>query len=328
MTANEHNNKADFLFSSVDFQKFLKDNTHALLQKTNSDVFKSKESSADQLFKSKESFSNLFQSMDNKNDLPSPSSMQQEDPFRSKDWVNMKNLGSHVDVSYSPKELFCESDCGEFQQPPQTQKPEEEEPKTNWGDFFFAQLHPPSEPVTEDGTPASTVASTTAAVTTPVSTTAAATATAARIPAAAAAKPKRQRRSSKKTLENSRQYVNPTDEDILLGRGGKSNHHPGNKRYREEIKNFQSSYMLLESKDDKTDLSRYVVDYVHKYKGRFLAFDKNVRPNRWYEVPDIVTRRKVSQALREDDDPIKRKEKRARYLDRKLMKKPQEASLL
>jgi hypothetical protein len=240
-------------------------------------------------------------------------------------------LGSHVDVSYSPKELFSESDCGECQQPPQLlpqlpqlpQNPEEEEvSKTNWGDFFFSQLHPPAEPVIEDGTPApaTPVSSTTAAATIPFSTTTAATATAARIPAAAAAKPKRRRRSSKKSLENSRQYVNPTDEDILLGRGGKSNHHPGNKRYREEIKNFQSSYTRLEQKDDKTDLSRYVVDYVHKYEGRFLTFDKDVRPNRWYEVPDIVARRKVSQALREDDDPIKRKEKRARYLDRKLKK--------
>ena len=40
----------------------------------------------------------------------------------------------------------------------------------------------------------------------------------------------------------------------------------------------------------------------------------------WYVVPNIVARRKASQALREDSDPEKRKAKRARFLAKKKRK--------
>jgi hypothetical protein len=105
-----------------------------------------------------------------------------------------------------------------------------------------------------------------------------------------------------------------------MGRGGKSNHHPGNKRYREEILNFKNTYSQLTSKEEKTDLSRHVVDFVHNYNGRFLALDKTIKPACLYEITDAVARRKVSQALREDGDPVKRQEKRARFLERKRQK--------
>lgn len=341
MTVNQHDNSNintdSSFFNSVDFQKFLKENTNALLQKTNSDIFKSRDSVsstlfAEQLFKSKESFSNLFNSMDSNNNKSSSELQEQEDFFRSKDW---KNLGSHIDVRYSPEHLFSEASgaqpdtaCSRCRPPtPEIHREEDQTvDKTNWGDFFFSQLHPPAESTTTTPSTATATTTATTTVTAPFNFAAAA---AARISTApSAVKPRRRRKSSttannsKKKADNGRPYVlNPTDVDILLGRGGKSNHHPGNKRYREEIKNFQLSYQQLQSKEDKTDLSRHVVDHVHGYKGRFLSLDKDVRPNRWYEVTDIVARRKVSQALREDDDPVKRREKRARYLDRKLNKK-------
>eukprot|EP00526_Cylindrotheca_closterium_P009671 CAMPEP_0113638740 /NCGR_PEP_ID=MMETSP0017_2-20120614/20307_1 /TAXON_ID=2856 /ORGANISM="Cylindrotheca closterium" /LENGTH=433 /DNA_ID=CAMNT_0000549887 /DNA_START=1 /DNA_END=1302 /DNA_ORIENTATION=+ /assembly_acc=CAM_ASM_000147 len=249
--------------------------------------------------------------------------------FQSKDW---KNLGSHVDVNYQHSKLFRDtsssygSDGSSSMQAPSQPQPQQQpiiDPaadaasKTNWGDFFFAQLQPADA----------------SGQTSPV---AAPTNTAPVVPTPAPAPvlpPKKKKNNNNRTAnktvkpaaaavrkQGKRYIANPTQTDILMGRGGKSNHHPGNKRYREEILNFKKTYSQLTSKEDKTDLSRHVVEYVHKYKGRFLALDKTIIPARWYEITDAVARRKVSQALREDGDPVKRQQKRARFLERKRQK--------
>jgi hypothetical protein len=94
-----------------------------------------------------------------------------------------------------------------------------------------------------------------------------------------------------------RQFVDtPTNLDVLLGRGGRSNHHVGNKRYRAEVENLQSWYKHS-AKSEKKDLSQCLVNYVHSYGGRFLKLDKAA--GRWYVIPNNVARRKASQALRE-----------------------------
>merc|ERR1712071_65268 len=52
-------------------------------------------------------------------------------------------------------------------------------------------------------------------------------------------KKKRIRKKRKKVVPNQKVYVSKLSEvDVLLGRGGRSNHHPGNKRYREEVENY------------------------------------------------------------------------------------------
>ena len=125
---------------------------------------------------------------------------------------------------------------------------------------------------------------------------------------------KRKRKPRKKVIPDVKIYVQPTENDVLLGRGGRSNHHTGNKRYRDEVRNLRTWYASIgENKDEKTALSQCLVDYVHGYKGRFLEKDKSG----WFEVPNIVARRKASQALREDDDPEKRAAKRSRFLKKK-----------
>merc|ERR1711939_700728 len=83
------------------------------------------------------------------------------------------------------------------------------------------------------------------------------------------AKKKRKRKPRKKVVPEKKVYVEPADADVLCGRGGRSNHHPGNKRYREEVKNLQKWYLDIEGKDEKTDLSQCLVDYVKSYDGRF-----------------------------------------------------------
>merc|ERR1712232_1114082 len=109
--------------------------------------------------------------------------------------------------------------------------------------------------------------------------------------------------------------------------GGRSNHHPGNKRYREEVVNFRPLYASLETDKEKTDMSQRLVDVIEQFGGRFLEEDKVKDGNSWislgwYVVPNIVARRKAGQALREDNDPEKRKAKRARFLAKKKAAEP------
>lgn len=289
------------------------------------------------MFQSKDSFAELFKSLDSDQKkaifsdattepLSPPVFPAMESPSRmfstsssggainnsrlmqSKDW---KNLGTHEEINYTPK-LFRDTSSSSTSdtngplsiQPrsqSQTQSVESAASKTNWGDFFFSQLQSGAACTGPLAAPAPAQVDPPSMVPPPIS------------------KPVSQQQNTKVARKSGKRYVsNPAQTDILMGRGGKSNHHPGNKRYREEILNFKKTYSQLTSKEDKTELSRHVVDFVHKYKGRFLALDKTV--NRWYEITDAVARRKVSQALREDVDPLKRQQKRARFLERKRQK--------
>jgi len=85
--------------------------------------------------------------------------------------------------------------------------------------------------------------------------------------------------------------------DILCGRGGQSNHHPGNKRFRQVISESKITYKNTEKKLKKTDLSRTIVDYVHNYGGRFIKRDPST--GKYFLLTKIEARRKTSQALRE-----------------------------
>jgi hypothetical protein len=89
----------------------------------------------------------------------------------------------------------------------------------------------------------------------------------------------------------------PAEFDVLCGRGGKSNHHAGNKKYRQVVSEMKARYRTMEAKAAKTDLSRAIVDHVYGYGGRFLKLD---RTSGKYEVMSTLeSRKKTSQALRE-----------------------------
>jgi len=97
--------------------------------------------------------------------------------------------------------------------------------------------------------------------------------------------------------KNAREYVTDVHQwDILSERGGKANHHEGNKRYRKVVSEMKAQYRDTAAKTDKTDLSRSIVAYVHNYGGRFLKKDKN---GRYYVMTMAEARKKTSQALRE-----------------------------
>jgi hypothetical protein len=72
--------------------------------------------------------------------------------------------------------------------------------------------------------------------------------------------------------------------------------------YREVIIDMKKSYRKIDSKAAKTDLSRAIVDHVHKYGGRFLKKDPKV--GEYYVLTLDEARRKTAQCLRETKDPI------------------------
>lgn len=87
------------------------------------------------------------------------------------------------------------------------------------------------------------------------------------------------------------------ENDVLSGRGGKSNHHSGNKRYRQVVAEMKQKYRGTSTKTDKTALSRAIVDYVNGYGGRFLKKDSKL--GKYVVMTKAEARKKTSQALRE-----------------------------
>jgi len=84
------------------------------------------------------------------------------------------------------------------------------------------------------------------------------------------------------------------DQDVLFGRGGVTNSHPGNRNYRSMVRNLQREY-LDAPKLKKAAVAMRVVEQVYSQGGKFLVEDDG----EWIEVEKEKAREKTSQALRE-----------------------------
>lgn len=123
--------------------------------------------------------------------------------------------------------------------------------------------------------------------------------------------PGRKQRKTKNTTLELRQYVETmTEYDVLMGRGGRTNHHKGNERYLQLKERIQPLY-LKATKEEKTGISQQLVDAVQIQGGRFLKLDET--HDRWYVVDNTTARKKASQTLREINTPQVRAAKRAKY---------------
>jgi hypothetical protein len=106
--------------------------------------------------------------------------------------------------------------------------------------------------------------------------------------------------STKRRVQRSdpdiKEYITPKKEDVLFGRGGKSNNHPGNLGYRKRVVVEQPNYQALPNRK-KRIVSQKIVDWVHQdCKGRFVKEDKYG----WFLVTLPAAIEKVSQALRDN----------------------------
>jgi hypothetical protein len=84
--------------------------------------------------------------------------------------------------------------------------------------------------------------------------------------------------------------------DVLCGRGGGTNVHPGNRRFRDLINANRRAY-LKARKNDKPAISRSIVRTIREMNGRFLKKDE--KQVLWFEIGDDGAREKTSQALRQ-----------------------------
>lgn len=86
------------------------------------------------------------------------------------------------------------------------------------------------------------------------------------------------------------------DHDVLLGRGGETNHNYGNMQYRRIVKVCQPAYIRAKRRD-KPKIASLIVRIVRQLGGRFLKRD--MLSHTWKDVGDVKAREKTSQALRE-----------------------------
>lgn len=93
--------------------------------------------------------------------------------------------------------------------------------------------------------------------------------------------------------------MNVGPNDVLLGRGGATNNHSGNQRFRLLVAEQQREY-LEARKHDKVIIARRIVSLVHAEGGRFLQ--NGATKDQWVEVTDKRAQEKTSQALREGLD--------------------------
>ena len=99
-----------------------------------------------------------------------------------------------------------------------------------------------------------------------------------------------------KSLAGTVGITNINDNDVLSGRGGGTNLHPGNRAFRDLINLYRRDY-LKARKNDKPAISRSIVNTIRQKNGRFLK--KVEKTGLWFEIGDDAAREKTSQALRQ-----------------------------
>ena len=100
--------------------------------------------------------------------------------------------------------------------------------------------------------------------------------------------------------------------DVLMGRGGTINAHPGNEQYRKFVERKKRVYLTARFKREKRLIAQSIVDEIRALDppGRFLL--KDARESIWRDVGDEKARDKTSQALRENAGTV-RKEMEEEY---------------
>ena len=105
-------------------------------------------------------------------------------------------------------------------------------------------------------------------------------------------------------------HIVKTEKDVLCGKGGASNSHPGNEAYRRKLIKYQPKYKRCDARGKRKMIDDALLWVKNVQKGRFIAFEKTT--SSYYIVLDAQARAKVGQYLREDHTDEGRKQKEAR----------------
>ena len=103
---------------------------------------------------------------------------------------------------------------------------------------------------------------------------------------------------------NVRRIRTPAPHDVLSGRGGSVNAHPGNCQFRDWVHVRKEEYNLARSKQAKADICRDIISKVTALGGRFLT-KESPSSQWWVEQDDERMMSKTSQALREGAPKIR-----------------------
>lgn len=97
----------------------------------------------------------------------------------------------------------------------------------------------------------------------------------------------------------------PNENDVLCGRGGSINSHPGNERFRQLVEKRKRVYLTARFKREKRLIANSILSEIRSIDppGRFLSRDPNT--GSWYDIGDEKARDKTSQALRENAPSIR-----------------------
>jgi hypothetical protein len=111
----------------------------------------------------------------------------------------------------------------------------------------------------------------------------------------------------RRIIPDNKEYIpeneQPSDADVVGGRGGRSNHHAGNRPYWIKILGSRYHYRTCQSDAAKTVIAQDILNYIKIDKGgRFLNLDS--KTNRWFVLPDAVVLDKIKQALRDKYVPF------------------------
>jgi len=113
--------------------------------------------------------------------------------------------------------------------------------------------------------------------------------------------------SSKKATDNQKNKFirEPHDNDVLCGRGGSINSHPGNERFRQLVEKRKRVYLTARFKREKRLIANSILSEIRSLKppGRFLA--KDTKAGNWRDIGNEKARDKTSQALRENAPSIR-----------------------
>lgn len=103
----------------------------------------------------------------------------------------------------------------------------------------------------------------------------------------------------------------PGGNDVMLGRGGESNHHIGNANFRKHTESFKNRYKKA-LKQEKPRIAREVVMAWRNQSppGRFLSRrDPKVSDSPWYDVGDSMALKRTTKTLGERPQKERRAEK-------------------
>lgn len=89
-----------------------------------------------------------------------------------------------------------------------------------------------------------------------------------------------------------------SSKDVLFGRGKHHRDHPGNAQMRNLTRAFYPAYIACQDRDEKTHITKCIVDSIRLHGGRFLKYDKEGQC--WVVVSEEEARQKVSHAIRDD----------------------------